>query len=399
MREFHTFVSIADIHIGMQRISPEEIKRQLKEHFFDVIKKFRYLDGIFICGDILHTGLTLSSEYSNVYIWFINRVYSLARKKNATVIIVRGTISHDGTQLSILKPFEQSAIADGVDFRVYDTVEEITIWDNYKVLVLPDVRVKQLKDIDQYLKTPNQYDLILGHGLTDSMQFFVQESENFSTKSYVFDIDTLMRSSKGPVMFGHIHQSQSVANKFYYTGSFTTLERGVYNPGYLVGAIYDKDREKYVVNRYNNPDGADYYDITVTKELFNDYPIDDIIAEINEIVSEMKPNDLMTLRLIKSDEVNAADKILMIESAFRKDRRISIQKKVKTKREEEVEQKNKELRDKYAYAWDTNLEMWEITWKYYVEDILPTLDESSVMKKLTEDDFRRVLSKDSQSAT
>ena len=92
-----------------------------------------YCDGIFICGDILHTILSLNSEYSEVFHWFINQIYKIAKKKHCVVIIIRGTQGHDGTiQLNTIKSYQNND--DGVDFRVYDTVEEITVWDDYKVL-------------------------------------------------------------------------------------------------------------------------------------------------------------------------------------------------------------------------------------------------------------------------
>ena len=109
----------------------------------------------------MHTIVSLNSDYAELFYWFIDKVYKIARKRGSTVVIVKGTISHDNDQLNNIKSYVKND--DGVDFRVYDTVEEITLWDDYKVLILPDVRVKQLKDIDDLLE-PRKYDMILGHG-------------------------------------------------------------------------------------------------------------------------------------------------------------------------------------------------------------------------------------------
>lgn len=391
MRDFKIFATIADIHIGRQSISASTFKKQLKKHFFDVINNFRYLDGIFVCGDILHTIISLNSENAEVFSWFISQLYKTAKKKGSTVIILRGTLSHDGQiQLNAAKEYQNND--DGVDFRVYDTIAETTIWGDYKVLILPDVKIKQLQDIDQYLDEPDKYDLILGHGTIDRMQFFIQESEELNMKTYLYDVDKLIRCSKGPVMFGHIHQYQAILNHFYYVGSFTTLERGTTNPGFLVSGIYDKDRSKFVVNHYANPDSAEYLELVVSKHLIDEYPIDDIMETIDEIIANRKDNDLITLRIMRGDERDSADKVLMLEDRYRKDKRFSIIKKVKSKREEEVEKKNQDLKDKYSYAFDQKLEMYEILWKYYQEDFLPTIeDPQSEIAKLTEDSFRRVL--------
>ena len=392
MRDFRIFAAIADIHIGRQTISAESMKKQLKTHFIDIIKQMRYCDAIFVCGDILHTIISLNSENASVYYWFINQLYKLAKKKNATVIIIRGTLGHDGTtQLDAAKEYQHND--DGVDFRVYDTIEEITIWDDYKVLVLPDVKVKQAKEIDKYLDKPDKYDLILGHGTIDRMQFFVQESEQLVTKTYFYDVDKLISCCKGPILFGHIHQYQSILDHFYYIGSFTTLERGATNAGFLIGGIYNKDHRKFTVNHYNNPDSAKYYELEVPKRLIDEYPIDEIIDTIDSVIESAKENDLITLRITRGDAKDGADKVLMLEDRYRKDKRFSIVKKVKSKKEEEVERKNQELKDRYAYALNQNLQMYEIIWRYYKEDYIPSLeDPNAEVAKLTEEAFKSVLS-------
>ena len=118
MREFKIFVALADLHIGNKNISPESMKKQLKKHFFDVMKNIKYLDAIFILGDILHTIISLNTEYSNLYLWFIDKVYKLAKKKNATVIIIKGTISHDNDQLNNIRSYTLND--DNIDFRIYE---------------------------------------------------------------------------------------------------------------------------------------------------------------------------------------------------------------------------------------------------------------------------------------
>ena len=267
LRDFKIIAAMADLHIGIKHISAATLKKQLKKHFFEVLDRMVYIDAIVIAGDVMHTIVSLNSDYSELFYWFIDKVYKMAKKKKATVIIIKGTISHDNDQLNNIKSYIKND--DNVDFRVYDTIEEITLWDDYKVLILPDVKVKQLKEIDKYLDEPGKYDMIFGHGLIDQMQFFIQESENMPTKTYVYDVDKLANASKGPVLFGHIHQHQTYRNKFYYIGPFTMLERGNVNAGFVIAGVYDKDRTKYRVEHYINPDSASYYDITINERILS----------------------------------------------------------------------------------------------------------------------------------
>lgn len=393
MRDFKVFVTISDVHIGKKSITAKEMKRQLKKNFFDVIRGFKYLDGIFVTGDISHTILSLNSDNANVYLWFVDEVYKLAKAKGATVIIVRGTLAHDNDQLSNVRHYINND--EGVDFRIYETFEETTIWDDYRVLILPDNQVKNTHDIEKFITKDKRYDLILGHGLTASMKFFVQESEAMPVKPYEYEVKDLCDSCKGPVLFGHIHQHQIFRKQFFYVGNFTVLERGIKDGGFLVGGIYDKDRTKWKVERYINPDSASYYDFKVGRSILASYSIDEIIEAIDELLKDTKENDLITLRITRGDELEESDKVYMLENRYRKDKRISVVKKVKTKKEEEHEEENKARHDKYAYTMDRNLDMSEILYRYYETDILPTLaEEYNTSRKLTLEDFRRVLKED-----
>ena len=390
MRDFKIFAALADLHIGLNRITPASMKKQLQEHCIKVLKDLPYLDGIFILGDMLHTVVSLNSEYSQLYLWFVDQIYKIAKKKGSTVIIIKGTPAHDNDQLSNIRSYTHND--DGVDFRIYETIEEVTIWDDYKILILPDVKVKKDSEYTKHLTKDKRFDMILGHGLIDSMKFFTQESEAMPTKSYTFETKDLITSSKGPVLFGHIHQYQHIKHHFYYVGPFTLLERGGRDAGFVIGGIYDKDRTKFKIEHYINTDAADYYDFHITRTLLSTYSIDEIIEALDELIKDCKDNDLITLRITRSDTLEDADKVYMIENRYRKDKRISIVKKVKSKKEEEHEKENKERKEKYSYVMDTNLSMAEILFKYYETEVLPTLpDKFSPAAKITEDDFKRIL--------
>lgn len=387
-RNFKIFTAIADIHIGNKNVSAPDLKEQLKKHFFKPLKDFKYLDGIFILGDIMHTIVSLNSDYSELYFWFIDKVYKLAKKKGSTVIIIKGTKSHDNDQLWNIRSYINNE--DNVDFRIYETIEETTIWENYKVLVLPDIKIRDKDEVEKYFNSDHKYDIILGHGLIDSMKFFVQESENMPLKTYEYNVGDLCASCKGPIMFGHIHQYQQ-HSRFYYAGPFTLLERGTSNAGYLVGGIYDNDRSKFKIEHYDNPDSAEYYDLNVSKKIMDSYPIENIISMIDQLLADTKSNDLITLRITRGDERDSADKVLYLEARYKKDRRISIVKKVKSATEEEVENKQKERKEKYAYVMDNNLSLSDIIYKYYLDEVVPTLPAGSNTSKLTPEDFKRIL--------
>lgn len=386
-RGYKIIAAIADLHIGNKNVPASTIKKQLKKHFFKVLESFPVLDGIFVLGDVSHTALSMNSEYASVYTWFASRIYRLARDKHASVIWILGTRSHDMDQLNTIRHYIDND--DGVDFRIYDTVEEAILWDNYKLLILPDVKVKQLAEVDQYLTEPMKYDMILGHGIIEQMQYIQQESENIPTKTYIYDANKLMQACKGPILFGHIHQYQHLNQKFYYVGPFTMLERGWQDAGFAVIGIADQDRTKFKVEHYINPDSANFYEFKITDRILNSIPMDEIIATIDEVVNGAKDNDLITIRIKRTSDMESNEKVMLLENRYRKDKRISIVKKVKTVQEEERETEHEALMNKYSYLMDQSIELPSLVYQYYIDDFKPTLpDQTSTAASLTEEDFR-----------
>lgn len=385
-RDFKIVAAIADIHIGCKTVPPLELKSQLKEYFLKPLEKFPYLDAIFVLGDSLHTAVSLNSDAADVFVWLADHIYKLAKKNHCPVVWLVGTLSHDAGQIRTLKHYERND--DGVDFRIYDTIEEAILWDDYKLLILPDVKIKQLKDIDQYLNKPKKYDMILGHGMIEQLQYVQQESENMPTKTYIYDAKKLMKASKGPVLFGHVHQYQHMDEKFYYVGPFTMLERGWQDSGFAVVGIYDKDHTKFKVEHFINPASAEYYEFVITRKILAEVPVDEIIAAINELLADSKSNDLITLRITRGSELDAVDKVMVIEQYFQKDKRFSIIKKIKSKAETESEKTHEEMLKKYAYLMDESLDLPVIAYQYYQSDFKPSiLDQRSPAALLTEQDF------------
>ena len=124
----------------------------------------------------------------------------------------------------------------------------------------------------------------------------------------------------------------------------------------------------------------------------DEHPIDEIIETIDEILKDAKENDLVTLRITRGDSMDAADKVLMLETRYRKDKRISIVKKIKTKSEEASERENQERKDKFSYIMDNTESMSSIMYKYYQTEIVPTLgDKDSAAANISIEDFKRIL--------
>ena len=126
--------------------------------------------------------------------------------------------------------------------------------------------------------------------------------------------------------------------------------------------------------------------------MIKELSIDDLVEAIQELADEAKDNDLFTLRINREDDMGSADKVLILETRFKRDRRFSIIKKILSEKEIEREAKIKERKDKYAYLLDETIELPEILWSYYQTDIKPTIpDQTSLAASLTEQDFKDAL--------
>lgn len=163
-------------------------------------------------------------------------------------------------------------------------------------------------------------------------------------KSYIYKCKDLCTASKGPVLFGHIHEYHEYNDQFYYCGPFTTLERGTTTSGYLLVAIDANDPTKFMVEHEPNPDSAQYYEIELTVDDILNNETDLIIKAIDEYLDGSKDHDLITLRISRDNTNTSADKVLMIESRYRLDKRISIIKKITTSDEDEKKQYEKSVK-------------------------------------------------------
>ena len=389
---YKIFASIGDLHIGNRNVQASDLKRQLKEHFFSPLSHFHKLDMIAVLGDTTHQVISLNSSYAELTAWFASEVYKLAKKKNAVVVWILGTPSHDLSNLDTIKHYQTY---DDVDFRFYDKFTRDRVWDSYEFLAMPDLKVSDKKVVRDLLDPNHPVDFILGHGLIADMEFFSQESESNPTKTYVYTIDELEAASRGPVLFGHIHSYRRYGTKFVYGGPFTLLERGGDSAGFLVSGIADRDHTKFVVEHYDNPDASDYYDLEVTPKMLREIPTGDIVAAINEIAEEARGNDIFTLRITRDDDMDSLDKVVIIETHFRKDRRFSIVKKIRSKKQEEREEQQKQRKERYNYIMDEGIGLAEIMYTYYINDMKPLMpDQSSIAATLIQEDFERAIRRD-----
>ena len=95
----YKIVSIADIHFGCNE-SPEYMYNQLKIQFIDRLYKIDF-DIVSICGDLFDSKFMSNNVAITYALLFIDELVKLCSYKNATLILLAGTLSHDANQLSL----------------------------------------------------------------------------------------------------------------------------------------------------------------------------------------------------------------------------------------------------------------------------------------------------------
>ena len=100
-------------------------------------------DVFFINGDIFHHKFMSNSDTIMYASLFIDEVVRLCMSKNATLVLLHGTASHDADQLKLFYHY----IGSGVDIRIVETTR-FEIIKGIRVLCIPE---EYNKGYDYYL--------------------------------------------------------------------------------------------------------------------------------------------------------------------------------------------------------------------------------------------------------
>ena len=92
------------------------------------------LDIVSINGDIFDRKLLANSDAVMYAMYFVQNLVNICIRKNATIILISGTASHDADQLKLFTPF----IRSGVDIRIIFETQFIFV-KGKKILCIPEM--------------------------------------------------------------------------------------------------------------------------------------------------------------------------------------------------------------------------------------------------------------------
>lgn len=360
-------VNISDIHIGKK--DDMKLKDEL-EIFFDYLKDTEDIDMITISGDLFDRVLTANEYGTTLALEFIQRLIDLYIPEIA-IRIIKGTRSHDFNQLDILKVFKEKA---GSHFKIIEK-NEVEVFNGYKILYLPE---EYPTDYDDFYKEnllgvdDKTYDFIIGHGMIDFIAFtgYEDDSENRVHGTPTHKADDLIRVTKGPIIFGHIHEKQEYKDKIYYTGSYSRYSFDTPSEkGFMVFDIDDDDPSKFKMTFIENTKAPTYAVLDIDK--LNLEGVDDHVKYIKELSDKY---DFVKIKTGNKANLDIA------RALTEKDSSIKVQSVNKEKETIKVD-------PKYEYILKKELPLNETIRKFMNEEYDKDIDLDFISKVISEDDL------------
>lgn len=360
-------VNISDIHIGKK--DDMKLKDEL-EIFFDYLKDTENIDMITISGDLFDRVLTANEYGTTLALEFIQRLIDLYVPE-IDIRIIKGTRSHDFNQLDILKVFKEKA---GSHFKIIEK-NEVEVFNGYKILYLPE---EYPTDYDDFYKEnllgveDKVYDFIIGHGMIDFIAFtgYEDDSENRVHGTPTHKADDLIRVTKGPIIFGHIHEKQEYKDKIYYTGSYSRYSFDTPSEkGFMVFDIDDDDPSKFKMTFIENTKAPTYAVLDIDK--LNLEGVDDHVKYIKELSDKY---DFVKIKTGNKANLDIA------RALTEKDSSIKVQSVNKEKETIKVD-------PKYEYILKKELPLNETIRKFMNEEYDKDIDLDFISKVISEDDL------------
>lgn len=360
-------VNISDIHIGKK--DDMKLKEEL-EIFFDYLKDTENIDMITISGDLFDRVLTANEYGTTLALEFIQRLIDLYVPE-IDIRIIKGTRSHDFNQLDILKVFKEKA---GSHFKIIEK-NEVEVFNGYKILYLPE---EYPTDYDDFYKEnllaveDKVYDFIIGHGMIDFIAFtgYEDDSENRVHGTPTHKADDLIRVTKGPIIFGHIHEKQEYKDKIYYTGSYSRYSFDTPSEkGFMVFDIDDDDPSNFKMTFIENTSAPTYAVLDIDK--LNLEGVDDHVKYIKELSDKY---DFVKIKTGNKANLDIA------RALTEKDSSIKVQSVNKEKETIKVD-------PKYEYILKKELPLNETIRKFMNEEYDKDIDLDFISKVISEDDL------------
>ena len=269
-------VHIADLHFGS--FDPKKQYDILMEQFLTPISQLPKIDIISIDGDTFDHKVMSNSDTALYATKFVDNLVHLSIEKNATLIILAGTYSHDFDQLKLFYHYMDHQQNLGADIRVITNIQFEFI-KGARVLMIPELNGLEESMYQKFLFQSGWYDTAFVHGTFDGAVYnnmVTGNSRLFTAEDFVY--------CTGPVISGHVHKSGCFQGFYYYCGCPYRWKFGEEEEkGYLIVA-HDLDSQIHYVSF--EPIKSFRYDTIFLDELVSEDP-----KAICDYINKRREND------------------------------------------------------------------------------------------------------------
>lgn len=199
-------VHIADLHFGA--VDPLQEFTILKEQFLDRIALINF-DILSIDGDIFDKKLLANSQAIYYAMEFVRMCAALCIVKQATLVLISGTESHDAGQLQLFYAYKED---QNLDIRIIEHAKFEYI-KGLKVLCLPEEYGKGQEYYSKFLD--DIYDTVFMHGAIVGGIYGASKEDLNSSKYPVFSLESF-GGCRGPIIAGHVHKAMCLNSYMYY---------------------------------------------------------------------------------------------------------------------------------------------------------------------------------------
>lgn len=379
-----TGLVLADLHFGASS------GKNLYEELLPVLAVLNNpnisLDYLMILGDYFDAKSSLTSQSAKYALLFMSKIVEICSERQIKVRIIKGTLSHDLNQLETA--FGHYMTKPGIDFRIFQSVEDEELFSGYKVLYVPE---EYITSKDEYYKEffkdkpKDYYNLAVVHGTFENIIPVLksQEYEGMNTHAPIFTEKDFECSQL--VLAGHIHKRTKVSSNIFYVGSYSRFCHGeelpkgcllvsqVINEGFNIEFLENKKAPKYV-----------------TKDLgtsMNVLPAEQVIEQIEKIKKESNIDFLRINISLEEDDTVLAN-MSLVKNYFHKDKTIKIRfnNEKRSRKETEKEETIKKQQEEYSYLLDKGLTIPQKVSKYLKETQEYELDSTIIDRVLNTSD-------------
>lgn len=231
-------VHLADIHFGA--FDPARQYQFLMNQFLLPVSQYPKLDVIAVDGDLFDHKVMSNSDVAMYASKFVDDLVALARAKQATLVLLAGTYSHDYDQLKLFYHYMDGEASDRVDVRVVTSIQFENI-KGARVLCIPELYGVDESVYHRFFFESGYYDEAFVHGTFEGSIYGnnVGQGRLLTARDFAF--------CQGFAVSGHVHKSECFAGFYYYCGCPYRWKFGEEEAKGFLTIIHDLDTQLHYV--------------------------------------------------------------------------------------------------------------------------------------------------------